>query len=286
MCSPLPLTFYYRWDTLWALDGKALPTSPVLVTFDDGYRNNLEVAAPELRRFGVPAMLAVTTGHIGSETLLWPQEIDERVLQWTGRTIPLPRGGTAVVGGPLASRAALAERIRRTCKTLREVEVRRYVESLRGEDLQLADWQRCLYDLMTWDEVRALQEQGWSVCSHTVSHPVLSRVDQPRLEHELQDSRAHLRSELGVECPVIVYPDGGRNDVTPAVISAAVDAGYKLGFTLAGRGSNPYPPREGAMLLDRICVSRELQANTFHFWVSGLGDLVQSRPDATELHYR
>jgi hypothetical protein len=44
--------------------GKALPTSPVLITFDDGYRDVLKNAAPVLRRLGMPATAYVITGRI------------------------------------------------------------------------------------------------------------------------------------------------------------------------------------------------------------------------------
>jgi peptidoglycan/xylan/chitin deacetylase (PgdA/CDA1 family) len=48
------------------------------ITLDDGYRDNFEVAAPILRKLGLPATFFVTTGFIGSQTVaFWDQELPE-----------------------------------------------------------------------------------------------------------------------------------------------------------------------------------------------------------------
>src|SRR3954469_6443822 len=62
----------------------------VLVTFDDGYRNNLTYAAPVLRQFGIPALITICPGYIGQKRILWPHEIHWRVLWWPDKVIPMP----------------------------------------------------------------------------------------------------------------------------------------------------------------------------------------------------
>jgi peptidoglycan/xylan/chitin deacetylase (PgdA/CDA1 family) len=46
------------------------------ITFDDGYRDNFEVAAPILRKLGLPATFFVTTGFVGTQTVApWDREL-------------------------------------------------------------------------------------------------------------------------------------------------------------------------------------------------------------------
>ena len=87
------LEFLSRWFhfispgelTAAAIEGTPLPHRPVLISFDDGYRNNLMYAVPVLRKFGISALFSIVTGLIGTANVLWTEAVNLCVLYWPGR---------------------------------------------------------------------------------------------------------------------------------------------------------------------------------------------------------
>jgi peptidoglycan/xylan/chitin deacetylase (PgdA/CDA1 family) len=72
-------TFYRGLD-----DPASLPAKSTLITFDDGYRNNLTAALPVMMKFGAPGVVFVPTNYIGGMNL-WDaggQEPDEAICDW------------------------------------------------------------------------------------------------------------------------------------------------------------------------------------------------------------
>ena len=84
---------------------------------------------------------------------------------------------------------------------------------------------------MSWDELRALEERGVAVESHTVSHPHLPSLSDEELADELGVSKRRLEEELGRPCRFLAYPFGDCDD---RVRSAARAAGYEAAFGLPG----------------------------------------------------
>lgn len=78
------LAFFARWYNVVdlatverAAAGGNLPACPLLITFDDGWRDNVEYALPLLAARAMPAVLFVATGHIGSKVGFWQERVFE-----------------------------------------------------------------------------------------------------------------------------------------------------------------------------------------------------------------
>jgi len=250
-----------------------LPDHPVLITFDDGLRNSLTCAAPVLERLGAPAVFFVTTGLIANRGLLWTHELYERVLAWNQPSLPMPDDSRDVATPPsLTGRIELAGRISGCCKRISDDARLRYLERLRNAPLILEqEWHRELYEMLTWDEARTLSAKGFEIGSHTVTHPILTRLDVASLRCELRDSKAAIERELGKVCRCIAYPNGGAADVNPTVVRVAREAGYALGVTLSGRINAKSP---SMLEIDRLCVTSSLSRNAFRARLSGLASLI------------
>jgi peptidoglycan/xylan/chitin deacetylase (PgdA/CDA1 family) len=102
---------------------------------------------------------------------------------------------------------------------------------------------------LTWDDLAALRDRGWEVGAHTVSHALLTLVDDARLATELEDSRQAIAARLGA-CETVAYPYGIAD---ARVAAAAARAGYTAGCTLTGAhiSDGPYlRPRVGMRSAD------------------------------------
>jgi peptidoglycan/xylan/chitin deacetylase (PgdA/CDA1 family) len=265
---------------LWMKGRMSLPDWPVLVTLDDGYRNNYEHAAPLLKRYGVPALIAISTGYMGTPRLLWPDAVMLRILRWRERWFPLPDASPFAMPEDYPARVALSRKILQWCKAVPVVERDRYLEQI-GAGAAKADTEEEheLFDFMGWDEVRSLARAGIEFASHTVAHPILTRLAPQAVAEELRQSKRAIEDELGSECHSVVYPNGTPDAFSPEVADAARQSGYSLGFTLIGglvdRTSYPFT-------LPRLMISAAFSRLQFAATVS-TSDMTLRRPAARVL---
>jgi peptidoglycan/xylan/chitin deacetylase (PgdA/CDA1 family) len=260
-------------DLHWLLENECpLPHPSALITFDDGFRNNLSHAVPILEQLGIPAAFFVSTAYVGSDHLLWPHLIDEIVLDWSGAALPAPDGLSELrLADWPRDRVALAEHVRHLAQRLPDEARRSYVEMLSGDrPVSMDSRLRELNAFMDWSDLRELARRGFDIGSHTVDHPILARLSPEQLVLQLQQSRRDIESELGCPCTSIAYPNGGPDDVSQDVFQAARHAGYRTGFTLCGR---PGDPRRAPLAIDRVGIVRDLTLDAFEARLSGLAAL-------------
>lgn len=250
--------------------GSRLPRNAVLITFDDGFCNNLTLAAPLLRHYGFPAVFFVTTGHIGTTNLLWTQEVVERVCTWPESCVPVPapHGQTRPLPVVFQHRVEIASDIVADCKRLPNEQRLDYLQRLNKHAIPpLSPWQHELYDFADWEEVRELVRQGFDVGAHTVDHPILTSLCYEDLDCQLSQSRQTIETELGRPCPWIAYPNGSYHDFDGAILEAVHRCGYQLGFTLC-ETRNTIPIN--ALAIDRLCIARDTDSGLFRARLAGL----------------
>jgi peptidoglycan/xylan/chitin deacetylase (PgdA/CDA1 family) len=79
--------------------------------------------------------------------------------------------------------------------------------------------------LLAIDQLHLLRRLGMEIGSHTLTHPVLTRLGRPRIEHELRESKKILEDTLGEPVSSFSYPKGKFNRT---VRTSAVEAGYRM----------------------------------------------------------
>jgi peptidoglycan/xylan/chitin deacetylase (PgdA/CDA1 family) len=192
-------------------------SNTVALTFDDGYDNNLRVAAPILADHGMPASVYLATDHIGTEHWIWTDRI-ERAFDHTSCTqLALDDGAVLSLASEEARRLALhatKRRLKQLSVADRDAALDRLCNQLGVADARPYDD----YRFLDWAQARQLVDAGFEVGAHTVHHAILSRLPAEEAEREILQSRDAVVAGVGRCCPVFCYPNGKPEDVTPAVI--------------------------------------------------------------------
>ena len=186
--------------------------SSVVLTFDDGLRNNFTVAYPILLRLNLPATFFVCPGLIESQRWLWNQEARARLCVLSGSD-----RWQFAVRWQLAAGEDL-EKIIEAMKTLplkRRHEIEQALREL-TPGFQASPEQCAACDVMSWDQLRSMDRELITVGSHTVNHPILSTLPPDQLRFEIIESRRWLEDKLGREVKCFCYPNGALN---PAVVA-------------------------------------------------------------------
>lgn len=91
---------------------------------------------------------------------------------------------------------------------------------------------------LSWEQLRELAVSGWEIGAHSMTHPLLTRLDDQTLAWELQESKRHCEEMLERPCRTMAYPTG---DFDERVERAVVAAGYEAAAALPQRFDNPRP---------------------------------------------
>lgn len=211
--------------------GEMPPRGSAIVTFDDGFSDNYEHAFPILRDLGMPATVFLSTGYIDQQELPWYERLAYAVMTTPPEAL---RSAGLELDGPSdpASRRALIERTLRRLKQVpngeRTAMLDRIFRVLPDGDGWRKDGRSAP---LTWEQVREMSACGIEFGSHTVNHPVLSKVPTDELDYELAGSKRRIEQEIGKPIEVIAYPVGGEEAFDGRVRQAVSRAGYKLGVS-------------------------------------------------------
>lgn len=191
----------------------------VVVTFDDGYADNLHAAAPILAEFGIPATVFVTTSPIAEGTSFWWDELAAAVL-----TLEKPAPTFCLVDQEFGGTWPTA------CSDERWALYRTLHRRMFHVDNQRRAW--WLQQLRTWGglepcslqadrplTVTELQQLASkpliTIGAHTHTHACLSRLPLAQQREEMAQSKRQLEAWIGKPVTVFSYPFGTARDFTP-----------------------------------------------------------------------
>lgn len=224
---------------------RALPDRSCVITFDDGLREQFELALPALVALGAPALFLVPGRPLAEGAALFvhkthhvrEQLSEDEFAQRVGRRLDELREPVLDVSDDdaLAAYRYDAPEVARLKYVLNHVlpeRVReRVIDDLFHELVpDEAAFARELY--MPAEQVRELEQRHSAVGAHSYSHRPLALLGAAAAREDLARNAEILTSVTGVRPPVLSYPHGSAAAVSPEVAEAAGAEGFVAGFTM------------------------------------------------------
>lgn len=214
------------------LERGCLPPRSVVITFDDGYFDNLLEAKPLLERFDVPATVFVSTGYLGRQREFWWDELERILLvpPHVPPTLGVEIGGAKYRWDTLtgSQRSFAYNELIRLVHPLPPSQREQTLDALRRWG-GVSEQGRATHRALTPNEVNQLGNNGLvDVGAHTVSHPMLGALPIEEQREEIIGSCRTLEQITGRRVDCFAYPYGGTedfSDVTRAIVRAA---GFRL----------------------------------------------------------
>ena len=242
-------------DIVEWLDGhKELPPYAALITFDDGYLDNYTSAFPILRKHNLPALIFLTTGHIGTDAPFYWDMAAYCFAHTQSDHVTFPDGRIERWSNP-----EQWERVSKNwiefMKTLPQAEKNIYVENLpllMEVSIPAGFFQRLM---MNWDQVREMQNHGIEFGAHTIHHPILTRIPREEVREEVMGSKKRIEEELGKQVVGFAYPNGQASDFNESIERIVADSGIRGAFTLLNGPSSQGEVKRNPYAIRRIFIS-------------------------------
>jgi peptidoglycan/xylan/chitin deacetylase (PgdA/CDA1 family)/ribosomal protein S18 acetylase RimI-like enzyme len=181
------------------------------LTFDDGYKDNFDIALPVIVKLAIPSIFFIVTGAIGTDGLLWYDSVRLRYEQ------KRPRGRWA------------ASRLKRACK--KKLARLKLTPGTEGQWMRQGSPETSSRLMMNWDEVRGADSAGVLIGAHTDTHPIMSLLSSESQREEIRTSIETIKQRTDRSPEFFSYPEGRADSFNEETVRILKERGVRFAVT-------------------------------------------------------
>ncbi|MFH1898233.1 MAG: polysaccharide deacetylase family protein [Candidatus Desantisbacteria bacterium] len=183
---------------------KVVPENSMVITFDDGYRDNYLYAYPILKKYNAIATIYLTVDHIGNNSMLWMHKViyllnNARVKQVTINGVDFKIETKLEKKDAELKITSMMKKINQDKRDGFLAELAQKLEVEIGDNIDNA--------MMSWGDAREMMKDGFLFGSHTLSHCNLP--NSLHVTNELLISKEKMERNLNCKVNLFSYPNGG-----------------------------------------------------------------------------
>ncbi len=237
---------------------KKLPKKAVLVTVDDGYRDFDDYIFPIASRYGIKPLLFVPTAYPNGGEFWW-DKLYWAVKNWEGDKLETPYGVFSIA--TTTEREVALKLLRIAIKKGDFKESMSLVDSLYNESKPQV--KKDTTDILSWDELRVLSNNGADIAAHTHNHPLLTKIPFEEACAEIHQSLEVIRKELAQDLPVFAFPDGQPEFFSTKLIEFLKKEKVQFAVTTVDR--NAKLQESNKLFFPRVGVYKSLRLPAFSY---------------------
>ena len=215
-------------------NGDALPPNAAVITIDDGYADSFDIAFPLLRKFQMPATVYAVTNFLDGKCWLWTDLMRFVLLETTVENVRFEFAVGDKVEARLNGKQSRLEtanrintRLKKMSNELKDSKIAEIAQILKVEIPMTTTGD---FAPISWEQAREMDAGKVQIESHTVTHPILTNINQTELDDELRESKKRLETKLDKNIKHFCYPNGNLNEM---VRKSVENAGYESAVTTA-----------------------------------------------------
>lgn len=240
-----------------------LPERSVAVTFDDGYSDIYENVLPFIKKHGYPVTVFLTSDCVKNQSVMWTDRLHQYFLRTTVKQIKLDiPDGVEFYLRNFEERKKACLRIKEYLKSVDEGEKHRIFDLLR-EKLSINVDDDMPELMLTESQAVELNKSGVEIGSHSMTHPVLTKITGDKAREEIVISKAIIEKMIGSPVSCFSYPAG---IYSAPIKNEVINAGY---LYACGVGGGMVHMGDDIFALNRIYIT-DCPVYIFAVEVSGL----------------